>query len=159
MREIQTRFEIESGEPAFVMTRVFDAPRCLVFETWTNSEYVPRWMLGPPGWTMPVCEIDLRVRGPWRFVWRHADGSEMEMRGVYREIEPPARLVTTEAWGGDWPETLNTLRLDEEPSGTIMTQRVLYPSPEARDAALETGMKEGVAMSLDRLARLLQTLT
>jgi uncharacterized protein YndB with AHSA1/START domain len=51
------------------MTRVFDAPRKLVFEAWTNAKHVPRWMLGPEGWTMPVCEIDLRPGGAWRFVW------------------------------------------------------------------------------------------
>ncbi len=71
------------------MTRVFDAPRRLVWEAWTNPEHLPHWMLGPPGWTMPVCEIDLRPGGAWHFVWRKDDGTEMEMRGVYREITPP----------------------------------------------------------------------
>ena len=94
-----------------VMTRVFDAPRRLVLEAWTSPEHLPHWMTGPPGWTMPVCEIDLRPGGAWRFVWRKADGTEMEMRGVYREVVPPERLVSTESWGGDWPETLNTLDL------------------------------------------------
>ena len=141
-----------------VMTRVFDAPRRLVFEAWTNPEHLPHWMLGPEGWTMPVCEIDLRPGGAWRFVWRHADGNEMEMRGVYREIVPPERLVSTESWGGDWPETLNTLVLTEEDGKTTITSTVLYPSKEARDAALKTGMKEGVSLSFDRLAEYLQTL-
>ena len=67
-----------------VMTRVFDAPRRLVFEAWTNPEHLPHWMLGPEGWTMPVCEIDLRPGGAWHFVWRRADGTEMGMRGVYQ---------------------------------------------------------------------------
>jgi uncharacterized protein YndB with AHSA1/START domain len=82
------------------MTRVFDAPRRLVFEAWTNPEHVPHWLLGPEGWTMPVCEIDLRPGGSWHFVWRRSDGTEMEMRGEYREITPPERLVSTESWGG-----------------------------------------------------------
>ncbi|MDR3621988.1 MAG: SRPBCC family protein [Paludisphaera borealis] len=141
-----------------VMTRVFDAPRRLVFEAWTNPEHLPRWMLGPGGWTMPVCEIDLRPGGMWRFVWRGVDGAEMEMSGVYKEVTPPDRLVSTESWGGDWPETLKTLTLSEEDGKTTVTSTVLYPSKEARDAALQTGMKEGVNGSFDRLAEYVQTL-
>ena len=141
------------------MTRVFDAPRRLVFEAWTKPEHVPNWLLGPPGWTMPVCEIDLRPGGAWHYVWRKSDGSEMEMRGVFREIVPPERLVSTESWGGDWPETINTVTLIEDNGKTTMTLTVLYPSKEARDAALKTGMKEGVAMSFDRLAEYLQTIS
>jgi uncharacterized protein YndB with AHSA1/START domain len=139
-----------------VMTRVFDAPRRLVFEAWTSPEHLPHWMLGPEGWTMPVCEIDLRPGGAWHFVWRRADGTEMGMHGAYREIKPPERLVSTESWGGDWPETLNTLVLSEENGKTTVTLTVLYPSKEARDAALKTGMKEGVAASFDRLAEYLR---
>ena len=100
---------------------------------------------------MPVCEIDLRPGGAWHFVWRRSDGTEMEMRGVYREITPPERLVSTESGGGDWPETLNTLILSEEDGKTTISERVLYPSKEARDAALKTGMKEGSSESFDRL--------
>jgi len=139
------------------MTRVFDAPRRLVFQAWTNSEHVPHWMLGPKGWTMPVCEIDPRPGGAWHFVWRHSDSTEMEMRGVYREITPPERLVSTESWGGKWPETLNTLILSEKDGKTTIAQTVLYPSKEARDEALKTGMKEGVNQSFDRLAEYLAT--
>ena len=138
-----------------VVTRIVDAPRRLVFEAWTNPEYLPQWMLGPPGWTMPVCEIDLRPGGEWHFVWRRSDGTEMGMRGVYREINPPERLVSTESWGGNWPETLNTLMLSEDDDKTTITIRILYPSKEARAAALQTGMKEGMSRSFDRLAELL----
>jgi uncharacterized protein YndB with AHSA1/START domain len=141
-----------------VVTRVFDAPRRLVWEGWTSPEHLPHWMLGPEGWTMPVCEIDLRPGGAWHFVWRRADGTEMEMRGMYQEIVPPERLVSTESWGGDWPETLNTLVLSEEGGKTTITQGVRYPSKEARDAALKTGMKEGVSESFDRLAEYLATI-
>jgi len=140
------------------MTRVFDAPRRLVFEAWTNPKHLPQWMLGPEGWTMPVCEIDLRPGGAWHFVWRRSDGTEMEMRGVYREITPPERLVNTESWGSGWPETINTLILSEENGKTTASQTVLYPSKEARDAALKTGMKDGVSVSFDRLAEYLRTL-
>jgi uncharacterized protein YndB with AHSA1/START domain len=141
-----------------VMTRVFDAPRMLVFEAWTNPEHLPHWMLGPGGWTMPVCEIDLRPGGAWHFVWRHSNGSEMEMRGMYREIVPPERLVSTESWGGDWPETINTLALSEKDGKTTITNTVLYPSKETRDAVLKTGMKDGVSLSFNRLAEHLRTM-
>lgn len=145
-------------EREIVVTRAFDAPRRLVWEAWTNPKHLPRWMLGPEGWTMPVCEIDLRPGGAWRFVWRRSDGTEMEMRGVYKEIAPPERLVSTESWGGEWPETLNTLILSEENRKTTSTTRILYPSKEARDAALKTGMKEGMSQSFDRLAEYLRTM-
>jgi uncharacterized protein YndB with AHSA1/START domain len=141
-----------------VITRVVDAPRRLVFEAYTNPEHLPRWMIGPPGWTMPVCEIDLRPGGEWRFVWRRSDATEMEMRGVYHEIAPPERLVSSESWGGDWPETLNTLLLSEAGGKTTITQRVLYPSKAARDAALKTGMQDGASQSFDRLAEYLATI-
>lgn len=142
-----------------VATRVVDAPRTLVWNAWTSPEHLPRWMLGPDGWTMPVCEIDLRPGGAWHYGWRGADGAEMEMRGTYREIAAPERLVSTESWGGDWPETLNTLVLTEEDGRTRMTCSVLYPSMEARDAALVTGMKEGWSASYDRLDEYLPTMS
>jgi uncharacterized protein YndB with AHSA1/START domain len=140
-----------------VMTRVFDAPARLVFEAWTDPKHLPHWMLGPEGWTMPVCEIDLRPGGAWHFVWRRSDGTEMDMRGVYREIKPPERLVTTESWGGDWPETINTLLLTEKDGKTTLSQTVLYPSKEARERASKTGMKDGASVSFDRLAAYLRT--
>jgi uncharacterized protein YndB with AHSA1/START domain len=139
-------------------TRVFDAPRRLVWEAWTRPEHVQRWMLGPEGWTMPVCEIDLRPGGAWRFVWRKANGTEMEMTGSYREVHPPERLVSTEKWGPDWPETINTLTLVERNGRTTATETILYPSKEARDAALQTGMADGIAASFDRLEKLLSTM-
>jgi uncharacterized protein YndB with AHSA1/START domain len=142
-----------------VATRVFAAPRRLVWEAWTSPKHVPHWMIGPGGWTMPVCEIDLRPGGEWHFVWRDADGKDMEMRGVYREIVAPERLVNTESWGGDWPETLNTLVLTEQGGTTTTVCTVLYPSKEARDAALGTGMKDGWSASYDHLDEHLRTMT
>jgi uncharacterized protein YndB with AHSA1/START domain len=139
-------------------TRVFDAPRRLVFEAYTNPKHIPHWMLGPEGWTMPVCEVDLRPGGAWHFVWRRGDGDEMAMRGLYKEVVPPEKVVSTESWGGEWPETINTLTLTEDNGRTTMTSTVLYPSKEARDAALKTGMKDGMTQSFDRLAEYLQSL-
>jgi uncharacterized protein YndB with AHSA1/START domain len=147
--------ELQAAERKVVMTRVIDAPRERVFDAWTKPEHLPHWMLGPDGWTMPVCESDLRPGGAWRYVWRKSDGAEMEMRGEHREIARPERLVSTERWGGDWPETLDTVVLTEQGGKTLVTQTVLYPSQEARDKALATGMKSGMAQSFDRLEKYL----
>jgi len=141
-----------------VLTRTFDAPRTLVFEAYTSPEHLPHWMLGPPGWTMPVCEVDLRPGGAWHSVWRNSDGSMMEMRGVYKEVVPPERVVSTESWGGDWPETVNTIVFTEEDGRTTLTITILYPSKDARDAALQTGMTKGINLSYDRLAAHLMTM-
>lgn len=130
-----------------VAERVIDAPRELVWEMHTNPKHVPHWMLGPPGWTMPVCEIDLRPGGEWHFVWRQPDGTDMEMRGTYREVARPERLVNTEAWGGEWAETVNTLVLTERNGKTTVSTKVIYPSKAARDAAIGTGMKDGWSAS------------
>jgi uncharacterized protein YndB with AHSA1/START domain len=141
-----------------MITRVFNAPRRLIFEAWTNPKYVPQWMLGPEGWTMPFCEIDLRPGGSWHFIWRHADGQQMEMRGVYREIKPPERVVFTESWGGDWPETLDTLVLSEESGKTTANLTLLYPSREARDKGLKSGMQDGMVHTFARLDNLLASI-
>jgi uncharacterized protein YndB with AHSA1/START domain len=141
-----------------VVTRSFEAPRERVFDAWTRPELLSRWLLGPPGWTMPVCEIDLRVGGAFRIVWRGPGGIEMGMGGVYREIAPPMRLVHTELFDVDWTggETLVTTVLAErDGGGTSVTVTVLYASREARDAALRTGMERGMAASYDRLAEML----
>jgi uncharacterized protein YndB with AHSA1/START domain len=141
-----------------VVTRVFNAPRKLVFDAWANPKYLPHWMLGPDGWSMPVCEIDLRPGGSWHIVWRHSNGQEMEMRGSYREVQPPERVVSSESWGPEWPETLNTVVFSEQAGKTTATITVLYPSKDARDAALKTGMKQGMSQSYDRLEAYLESL-
>ena len=146
------------SDTEIAMIRDFNAPARLVWDAYTKPELLKRWLGVFQGWTMPVCEIDLRPGGAWHFVWRRSDGTEMAMRGVYQEIVPPERLVSTESWGGDWPETLNTLVLSEEDGKTTITQWVLYPSKEARDAALETGMKEGWSASYDHLDVYLRTM-
>jgi uncharacterized protein YndB with AHSA1/START domain len=143
------------------MTRVFDAPRQLVFDAHTKPELVKRWLLGPPGWTMPVCEIDLRVGGKYRWVWRSDnDGSTMGMGGVYREIVAPERIVATERFDEAWypGEGLNTLVLIEKGRRTTLTQTMRYESKAARDAVLKSGMEKGVEASYDRLAELLASM-
>src|SRR6267378_5192290 len=91
------------GDREIVITRVFDAPRKLVFDAFTKPELVKQWLLGPDGWSMPVCEIDLKVGGKYRYVWRRDnDGTEMGMRGVFREIVAPERIVHTEKFDEAW---------------------------------------------------------
>jgi uncharacterized protein YndB with AHSA1/START domain len=134
-------------------TRRFAAPRERVFRAFTEPEHVQRWLLGPEGWTMPICEMDLRVGGEWRYVWRNADGDEFAIQGVFREIEPPARLVYTESMMGS--EALQTIVLTEEDGITTMVSSLLYGSRAERDAAVATGMAEGSSQSYDRLAEVL----
>jgi len=141
-----------------MITRVVDASRRVVFDAWTNPRHVSQWLLGPEGWTMPVCEIDLRPGGSWRYVWRKSDGSELAMGGSYREVVPPERLVSTEKWGPEWPETVNSLVLAESGGQTTITLTITYPTKEARDAALKTGMKEGSDQSFARLDEMLRAL-
>ena len=147
-----------SGEQEIVMTRLFDAPRNLIFDAFTKPDLVKRWLLGPPGWSMPVCEIDLKVGGAYRWVWRRdSDGTEMGMGGVYREIVRPERLVFTEKFDEAWypGEAVGTLVLFEKDGKTTLTQAMRYESRQARDAVLESDMERGVAASYDRLEEIL----
>jgi uncharacterized protein YndB with AHSA1/START domain len=147
----ETTFSTPSDRE-LVATRVVGAPRKVVWEASTNPKHLPHWMPGPEGWTMPVCEVDLRPGGKWHYEWLGPDGTEMEMEGEYREVNAPERLVFTERWGGDYPEALNTLVLTEDEDGsTTITCTVLYQSKEAREKAVGTGMEEGWSQSYDRL--------
>jgi uncharacterized protein YndB with AHSA1/START domain len=137
-----------------VLTRVFDAPRRLVFDAFTKPELLRRWF-GPHGWSLVVCEVDLRVGGTFRFVLRGPDGTTMGMRGIYRELVPPERSVHTESFD-DYPgESLVTSVLVEGGGKTTLTATVLYPSQEVRDAVIKSGMEHGAAESYDKLAELL----
>lgn len=142
------------------VSRDFDAPRTLVFDAFTKPELVCRWLLGPPGWTMPVCEIDLRVGGSYRYVWRYEkDGSLMGMGGVFREVVPAERLVATERFDQAWyaGEALDTTIFEERAGITRTTITVLYESQEARDTARRSDMEHGMAAGYDQLESLLPT--
>lgn len=150
-----------NGEREIVMTRAFRAPCQLVFDAHTKPELVRKWMLGPDCWTMPVCEIDLRVGGKYRYVWqRDKDGSKMGMGGEFREVVSPERLVCTEKFDDPWypGESLNTLLLVERDGTTTLTQTMRYDSREIRDAVLKSPMESGVAVSYDRLEKILASL-
>jgi uncharacterized protein YndB with AHSA1/START domain len=146
------------GEHDLVMTRRFDAPRSLVFDAWTKPEMVRRWMLGPDGWTMPICEIDLRVGGRYRCVWRNDAGHEFGVGGEYREIVAGEKLVATEQFEPAWycgGATVSKL-LIERNGETTVTLAVRYDDPEARRRALEADMSKGVAASFDRLEKVIR---
>ena len=142
------------------MTREFNAPRELVFQALTKPELLLRWFDGPPGWSLVVCEIDLRVGGSYRYVWHGPNGVQMGMGGIYREITPPERIVQTEKLDESWypGEALTSTELTEEDGKTTLTLTVAYDSKEARDAVLKTRMAEGVAATYDKLADLLPSL-
>lgn len=147
-----------------VMTRVFNAPRELVFDAWTKPELLKRWF-GARGWTVPTCEIDLRPGGTYRIVQRGPDGQEVVMRGVYREVVRPERVTQTEGFEGftevGWrPEdvTVSTMVLIERDGRTTWTATVVYPSKEVRDAALQSPMESGMSASFEKLEELLTTL-
>lgn len=150
-----------SGDRDLVITRVFHAPKHLVFQALTRPEYIKRWLLGPDGWTMPVCEVDLRVGGKYRYVWKKdKTGQEMGMGGEFREIVPNERLVSTEKFDDAWypGEGLGTTVLTEKDGVTTMTHTMRYESKEARDAVLASPMESGVEASYNRLADMLPAL-
>ena len=142
-----------------VITRSFNAPRDLVWEAMSKPELIKQWLYGPPGWTMTLCEDDLRVGGTFRWGWSGPDGIEMAMHGVYREVAPPERIVRTEVFdfGCDAQsgEQLATVLLTEDNNKTNLTLTVLYPSKEVRDGALASGMEKGVEAGYDRLEEML----
>jgi uncharacterized protein YndB with AHSA1/START domain len=137
------------------LTRVFDAPRRMVYDAFTKPELLKRWF-GPRDWSLVECEVDLRVGGGFRFVLEGPGGRRMGMRGVYRELAPPDRSVHLESFD-DFPgePAVVTTVLTEESGKTTLTATVLSPSKEVRDAVLKSGMEHGAAESYDKLAELL----
>ena len=149
------------GDRELVMTRSFRAPRSLVYEAFTKPDLLKRWLTGPPGWIMSVCEMDLKVGGAYRWVWRGPDGVEMGMGGVYKEIVPPERIVSTEKFDESWypGEAVGTIVFSEQAGVTTLTQTILYESKEARDTVLKSPMEQGVIAGYNNLEELLATLS
>jgi uncharacterized protein YndB with AHSA1/START domain len=135
------------------MTRRFDAPASLVWRAFTEPELVKRWLYGLEGWTLAVCELDVRPGGALRYEWHGPDGEVMGLSGEYREVDPPHRMTHTEIFDEDWTggETLITTSFREEDGVTTVTMTVLYASEAARDGAMKTGMAEGMEMGYVRL--------
>ena len=145
------------------VTRSFRAPRALVYRAYTEPELVRRWLLGPPGWSMPVCEMDVRVGGRYRWRWRSEEnGSEFGFTGTFRDVQPAAKIVHTEAYepdtvGGSYPgnEAIVTVTFTEDNGVTTVTTLIDFGSREARDGAVATGMTDGMEQSYQLLDRLL----
>ncbi len=155
----KTSIIVEPGKPTIVITRVFDAPRRLVFEAWTKPEHLARWW-GPRRLTLSVCEMDFRPGGAWRFVLRAPDGTDYGFGGEYREILPPERLVYTFRFdGAPGAEAVETLTFVENDGKTTVTNSMLHTSVENRDAHVRSGMEEGVLQTMERLAELLDTIS
>ncbi|HYP08598.1 MAG TPA: SRPBCC family protein [Bryobacteraceae bacterium] len=148
------------GDCEIVMTRDFNAPRHLVYQALTEPDLVKRWLFGPDGWSMDVCEIDLRVGGKYRYGWRHQNGKTMAMGGEFQEISAPERLVATEAFDESWypGNAIDTTVLTENAGRTRLTLTVEYESKEARDGVLKTGMADGMSLGYDRLEQVLATI-
>ena len=141
-----------------VMTRVFRAPRKLVFEALTTPTLLKQWLLGPPGWEMVICDVDLRVGGAYRYAWRReSTGKTMAMGGLFQEVVAPERLVATERFDDPWyPGVgLSTTVLEERDGITTLSNTVRYESRATRDTVLQSGMESGVSASYDRLEALL----
>ena len=139
------------------MTRVFEAPRDLVFDALTLPELVRRWLGALEGWTFEICEIDARKGGSYRYLWRHTDGSELGMRGVFLEVTRPERIVSTEVFDQSWYEghAVGTATLTEREGRTTLTTTIRYDSKDIRDAVLRSPMESGVSQGYDRLDEVL----
>ncbi|MBX3444868.1 MAG: SRPBCC family protein [Planctomyces sp.] len=142
-----------------VVSREFDAPRDLVWQAMTSSDLIRRWVAGPPGWEMTICEDDRRVGGEFHWAWTGPDGMQLAMRGVNREIVPPQRGSRTERFemvgGPPMGEQLATLVLVEQGGRTHMTITLEYDSKAARDGAAASGMEHGMSANYARLDELL----
>ncbi len=150
--------------------RTFDAPAPLVWDAHTKPELIQRWLVGPDNWTMPYCRVDLRVGGRYRYVWQNTEtGGQFGAYGEHLEIAPIERIVTSEVMDGlatgekidvenpPWGEgdpAINTLTLREAGGRTTLRINMLFPSKEARDMAVQSGMTDGMAMGYDRLDEL-----
>jgi|SRR5919109_638396 uncharacterized protein YndB with AHSA1/START domain len=145
------------GDREIVMTRSFDAPRKLVFDALTKPELLKRWFGAIGGWQLVECQVDLRVGGQYRYLWRGPNGEQMGMRGVFREVVPPERIVNTEKFDEAWypGEAVGTATLVEKSGKTTLTTVVRYESREAREAVLKSPMEQGAAAGYDVLDQFL----
>jgi uncharacterized protein YndB with AHSA1/START domain len=171
-----TKMHADIAKDEVVFTRIINEPRALVFKAWTDPKHMAQWW-GPHTFTNPVCEMDVRAGGTYRIVMRSPDGVEYPVKGVYREIVEPERLVYTQDLAevpADWKDLLNeklqkagrklaleslmTVNFEEHDGKTKLTIRTRFNSIAVRDAMLKMQMAEGWAQSLERLEDLLQTI-
>jgi uncharacterized protein YndB with AHSA1/START domain len=148
------------GDREIAMSREFDAPRELVYEAYTKPELLKRWLGMHNGWSLAVCDIDLKVGGSYRYVWRHAGFPEMGMRGVYKEIVPAERIVATEQFDQSWYDgnALGTVTFVERAGRTTLTITMVYDSKDVRDAVLKSPMEQGMNSGFDALDQVLASM-
>ena len=141
------------GDQEIVFTREFSAPRQLVWDAHTKPELLKRWLGAFEGWSWAVCEIDLRVGGSYRWQWKGPEGAVMGMRGTYKEIAAPERLVNTEKFDESWYEggATGTMVLTEKGGRTTMNTTMRYESRAARDGVLASDMESGMVAGYDKL--------
>ncbi len=147
------------SDTEILMTRVFDAPRELVFEVMSKPEYIRRWWGCMDGFTMPVCDVDFRVGGKYRFVGRAPDGNEFGFSGEYLEIVAPAKIVNTEIFD-PFPDSPAhcTMTLEERDGKTYYRNLIKHDSQTARDAHVNSGMEYGAGLGLDVIEQIAQQL-
>jgi uncharacterized protein YndB with AHSA1/START domain len=164
--ETKETLKMDVADREVRLTRIIDGPRELVYRAWTNQNHLAQWW-GPNGFTNPVCQINLRPGGAWRIVMRSPEGIEYPIKGVYREIVEPERLVFTDNWeehAAEWQkllpqdkkdaptqEALNTVTFKDHGDQTKLTICIRFDSNAVRDAMVKMGMSDGWGQSLDRL--------
>ncbi len=154
----KTNFSVEPGKHEIVMTRIFDAPRELVFKTYMDPKHIPQWW-GPQRYSTTVDKMEVKPGGLWRFVQREPDGDEFAFHGVYHEITPSERVVSTfEFEGMPGHVSLETMIFEDYDGKTKLTSKAVFQSVEDRDGMLQSGMEEGQTETMDRLAELLAKL-
>ena len=156
----------QPSEREVKVTRSFKAPRALVYRAYTEPQLVQRWLLGPPGWSMPVCEMDVRVGGQYRWQWKNReDGSQFGFFGTFTEVDAPSRITHDQYFdpgsiGGTMPvddPCIVSLELSEQDGVTTLVCNLTFVSKEARDGAVSTGMTDGMEYSYARLDGLFAT--
>ena len=157
MNHAEPKRELEVSTPTdreIVMTRTLDAARERVFDAFTKPELIERWLLGPDGWSMLVCDVDLRPGGAFHYVWRNeSEDKQFGMNGDYREVAAPTRIVHAERFDQAWypGDSIVTTNFEERDGATTVTMTMSFDSRAIRDQAIESGMEHGVAASFDRL--------
>ena len=146
------------SETSVAVTRVFEAPAQLVWDAHTKPDLIRRWMTGYEGWDMPVCDVDFRVGGAYRYEWSHPTEQGFAATGSFEEIEEPSRLVPVVRMDGFVGEARTVMTLHEHDARTTMTLVMHFGSQEARDGAIATGMTDGMSYSYDVLDDLLASL-
>jgi len=148
------------GDTHLIVTRRFDAPPEAVYRAHTDPKIVQQWLLGPEGWTMPVCQCDSRPGGKFRYEWKHPNKGGFYLTGEFVELKPFSKIVHVERMYLPDPTPDNHVETKFEPdgTGTLMTMRMTLPDRQTRAAMLATGMEKGMEDSYVRLDKMIADL-